>query len=89
MDPLFLGILGPARCSWSTAFPPGASGIAEIGAVTLYRQLVPAYLLGIFVVLWRLTLYYLNIPLGLLAGVLAAKEGIGEGEADPYPTENL
>ena len=53
---------------------PGASGISEIGAATLYSRIVPAYLLGLFVVLWRLTLYYLNIPIGLLAGAFAERE---------------
>ena len=71
---------------------PGAAGISEIGAATLYRRIVPAYLLGLFVVLWRLILYYSNIPLGLIAGVLAARERSGEtGEGDPEPrhTKNL
>jgi uncharacterized protein (TIRG00374 family) len=71
---------------------PGAAGISEIGAATLYRRIVPAYLLGLFVVLWRLILYYSNIPLGLIAGVLAARERSGEtGEGDPDPrhTKNL
>ncbi len=63
---------------------PGAAGIAEIGAATLYRRIVPTYLLGLFVVLWRLILYFLNIPLGLLAAALAARERDG-GDL----TENL
>ncbi|WP_332450575.1 lysylphosphatidylglycerol synthase transmembrane domain-containing protein [Methanoculleus sp.] len=63
---------------------PGSAGIAEIGAATLYHRIVPTYLLGLYVVLWRLILYYLNIPLGLLAGALAAREG-----ADSRRTENL
>jgi uncharacterized protein (TIRG00374 family) len=53
---------------------PGSAGIAEFGAATLYRRIVPTYLLGLFVVLWRLILYYLHIPLGLLGGALAAGE---------------
>ena len=68
---------------------PGAAGIAEIGAATLYRRIVPTYLLGLFVVLWRVILYYLNIPLGLLAGVVAARERSGQGDADTCRTENL
>ncbi|WP_292518724.1 flippase-like domain-containing protein [Methanoculleus sp.] len=63
---------------------PGSAGIAEIGAATLYHRVVPTYLLGLYVVLWRLFLYYLNIPLGLLAGALAARN-----EADPHHIENL
>jgi len=44
---------------------PGSSGIAEISATSLYALIVPSSLLGIFVLLWRLILYYLNIILGL------------------------
>jgi uncharacterized protein (TIRG00374 family) len=44
---------------------PGSSGIAEISATSLYALIVPSSLLGIFVLLWRLILYYLNIALGL------------------------
>ena len=83
---LFQGVLQMAA-----ALPliPGSAGIAEIGAATLYRRIVPTYLLGLFVVLWRLILYYLNIPLGLLAAALAAREkGDGDG-AGPRHTENL
>ena len=68
---------------------PGAAGIAEISAATLYRRVVPTYLLGLFVVLWRLFLYYINIPLGLLATTLAARERAGEDDAVPRRTENL
>src|SRR5690606_11537650 len=63
---------------------PGSAGVAEFGAATLYTQFVPAYLLGIFVLLWRLFLYYLSIPLGLLAGVVTAR-----GEAGSSRIENL
>jgi len=63
---------------------PGSAGVAEFGAATLYSQFVPAYLLGIFVLLWRLFLYYLNIPLGLLAGVVTAR-----GETGSSRIENL
>ncbi len=71
---------------------PGAAGISEISAATLYRQIVPAYLLGLFVILWRLILYYLNIPLGLVASVFAARGGTGKIEDDEsgaQHTENL
>lgn len=68
---------------------PGAAGIAELGAATLYSRIVPTYLLGLFVVLWRLILYFLNIPLGLLAAALAARERSGGEGADRLGTENL
>lgn len=68
---------------------PGASGISEIGAATLYSRIMPTYLLGLFVLLWRLILYYLNIPLGLLAAVFVARERGDRESADPRHTENL
>lgn len=68
---------------------PGSAGIAEIGAATFYCRIVPTYLLGLYVVLWRLFLYYLNIPLGPLAGLLAAGEETLTEDADPRLTENL
>ena len=68
---------------------PGSAGIAEFGAATLYRRIVPAYLLGLYVVLWRLVLYYLHIPLGLLGGALAAGEKARTEETDQTHTENL
>ncbi|WP_214041016.1 flippase-like domain-containing protein [Methanoculleus sp.] len=74
---LFQGVL---QMIAAVPLVPGSAGIAELGAATLYRQLVPTYLLGLFVVLWRLILYFLNIPLGLFAAALAARE---------TPTENL
>ncbi|NLA39239.1 MAG: flippase-like domain-containing protein [Methanomicrobiales archaeon] len=51
------------------AFTPGGSGIAELGATSLYSLFVPSSIVGIFVLLWRLILYYLNIFLGLLPGL--------------------
>lgn len=74
---LFQGVL---QMIATVPLVPGAAGIAELGAATLYSRIVPTYLLGLFVVLWRLILYFLNIPLGLLAAALAARE---------TPTENL
>ena len=78
---LFQGIL---QMIAAVPLIPGAAGIAELGAATLYSRVVPTYLLGLFVVLWRLILYFLNIPLGLLAAALAARE-----EGDPRVGENL
>ncbi len=78
---LFQGVL---QMIAAVPLVPGSAGIAELGAATLYRRIVPTYLLGLLVVLWRLILYFLNIPLGLLAAALAARERSG-GD----PTENL
>lgn len=77
---LFQGVL---QMIATVPLVPGSAGIAEIGAATLYRRVVPIYLLGLFVVLWRLVLYYLNIPLGLIAGALVAREGGGGRDRGP------
>ena len=52
---------------------PGGSGVAEIGATTLYAIFIPASIVGIFVVIWRLVLYYFNIALGILAGCIIVR----------------
>ena len=54
------------------AFPttPGSSGVAEFGIAYLYHTLVGAPILGIFVVIWRLSTYYVSLIVG---GVTSAK----------------
>lgn len=59
---------------------PGSSGIAEVGATTMYALFIPASIVGIFVVIWRVVLYYFNIALGILSSLIivrreAAKKG--------------
>jgi len=49
---------------------PGSSGIAEVGATSMYALFIPSSILGIFVVIWRLVLYYFNIALGIISSVL-------------------
>jgi hypothetical protein len=48
---------------------PGSSGIAELSATSLYALIVPASVLGLFVLLWRLLLFYFNIIVGLIASL--------------------
>ncbi|ADE35787.1 lysylphosphatidylglycerol synthase transmembrane domain-containing protein [Methanohalophilus mahii] len=43
---------------------PGSSGVAEIGATTLFSVFVPTYVLGIVVVAWRALTFYLNLLVG-------------------------
>jgi len=52
---------------------PGSSGVAEIGATSLYSLFVPSAIVGIFVLLWRLILYYLNILLGVLSSLIIVR----------------
>ena len=60
---------------------PGGSGIAELGATSLYSLIIPSSIVGIFVLLWRLILYYLNILLGLLSSlVIVRREFLARAE---------
>ncbi len=49
---------------------PGASGVAEAGAAGLYSMICPRYMLGIYVVLWRLFSFYGGAIIG---GILALR----------------
>jgi uncharacterized protein (TIRG00374 family) len=48
---------------------PGSSGVVELSASSLYALILPAGVIGIFVLLWRFVTFYLNIALGAIAGV--------------------
>ncbi|MDK2915830.1 MAG: glycosyltransferase 2 family protein [Euryarchaeota archaeon] len=52
---------------------PGGSGVAEIGATSLYSLFVPSAIVGVFVLLWRLIFYYMNILLGLLSSLVIVR----------------
>ena len=52
---------------------PGGSGIAELSATSLYGLFVPSSIVGIFVVLWRFILYYINIIIGILASIFIVR----------------
>ncbi|WOF16533.1 flippase-like domain-containing protein [Methanoplanus sp. FWC-SCC4] len=55
---------------------PGSSGIAELSATSLYNLFVPSSIVGIFVVLWRLVLYYFNIFIGVMGTVIIVKREV-------------
>ncbi|MDD3573817.1 YbhN family protein [Methanospirillum sp.] len=55
---------------------PGASGIAELSATPLYALFVPTAALGVFIILWRLIMFYLNILFGVISTVLIFKREI-------------
>jgi uncharacterized protein (TIRG00374 family) len=46
---------------------PGATGFAEGGATALFYHLMPKYILGVYVILWRFFTGYLGIIVGILA----------------------
>lgn len=52
---------------------PGSSGVAEVAAASMYSLFLPSSILGVFIVLWRVVLYYFNIALGLVSGFLIVR----------------
>jgi uncharacterized protein (TIRG00374 family) len=52
---------------------PGSSGIAEIGATSMYALFIPAAIIGVFVVIWRIVLYYFNIALGIMSSLIIVR----------------
>jgi uncharacterized protein (TIRG00374 family) len=52
---------------------PGSSGIAEVGATSMYALFIPASIVGVFVVIWRVVLYYFNIALGILSSLIIVR----------------
>jgi uncharacterized protein (TIRG00374 family) len=59
---------------------PGSSGIAEVGATSMYALFLPSAILGVFVVIWRLVLYYFNIALGIISSVLIVRREAAAGK---------
>jgi uncharacterized protein (TIRG00374 family) len=58
---------------------PGSSGIAEIGATSMYALFIPAPIVGIFVVVWRVVLYYFNIALGIISSIIIVRREAARG----------
>lgn len=69
---LFILLIVPAT--------PGSSGIAEFGATTLFSTFVPAYMLGVLVIIWRAFTFYINLLIGGLVSfkVLHDSDLMGE-----------
>ena len=59
---------------------PGASGIAEVGATSMYALFIPSSIVGIFVVIWRTVLFYFNIALGILSSFLIVRREVKSKE---------
>jgi len=56
---------------------PGSSGIAEVGATSMYALFIPAAIVGVFVVIWRIVLYYFNIALGIISSIIIVRREAG------------
>lgn len=48
---------------------PGASGALELAMAGVYQGVIPRGVLGIFILVWRLTTYYLPLLLGAMAAL--------------------
>lgn len=53
---------------------PGGSGIAEVGVTALYHSLVGTPILGVFMFLWRMCTYYMNLIAGGITSVKVISE---------------
>jgi len=56
---------------------PGGAGVAEVSISTVYGLFISTSVLGVFVLLWRLILYYLNIILGLVGSLIIVRREVG------------
>jgi uncharacterized protein (TIRG00374 family) len=56
---------------------PGSSGIAELGASSMYALFIPVAIVGVFVVIWRVVLYYFNIALGIISSLIIVRRESG------------
>jgi glycosyltransferase 2 family protein len=53
---------------------PGASGIAELGAATIFSVFVDASILGVTVISWRALTYYMNLLIGGFISLKVVKD---------------
>lgn len=49
---------------------PGGAGVAEVSMAGFFSLIVPANLLGVFVLLWRLIIYYFNLASGFVSTLI-------------------
>jgi uncharacterized protein (TIRG00374 family) len=52
---------------------PGGAGVAEASIFAFYVLIIPLSLIGVFILLWRLILYYFNIAAGLIASLIIVR----------------
>jgi uncharacterized protein (TIRG00374 family) len=53
---------------------PGASGVAELGAATIFSVFINAPIIGIAVIAWRAITYYMNLLIGGLMSLKVIKD---------------
>lgn len=62
---------------------PGGAGVAEVSLAGFYAFIVPSAVLGIFVIIWRLIMYYFNLAVGFIASLLILRR---EAKGEPNGT---
>jgi len=65
---------------------PGGAGVAEVSIAGFYALIIPTSLLGVFVLLWRLIMYYFNLIVGFIASMLIVRR---EAKVTEKIAENL
>lgn len=62
---------------------PGASGVYEFSIFAFYSPFVPRAIIGIFILLWRSSIYYFNLLVGGLVSINIIKRyGEKDGDGD-------
>ena len=63
---------------------PGGSGVAEVSFLTLYSSAVSTSVIAVFLLIWRLIVFYSNLLVGIVSNVVILKEdvlkAIGKGK---------
>jgi glycosyltransferase 2 family protein len=66
---------------------PGSSGVTELSTSSLYALIIPTGMIGIFVLLWRFVTFYLNIILGIIAGIAIFRRELKQKKEEGVPKE--
>jgi len=62
---------------------PGGVGISEVSMAGFYALIIPTSLIGVFVLLWRLIMYYFNIVIGFIASMVIVRRESKTQKAEP------
>lgn len=61
---------------------PGSVGVAEVSIAAFYSIIIPLPLVGVFVLLWRLIMYYFNVVVGLIASLRIVRREAAAAEKE-------
>jgi len=62
---------------------PGSVGVAEISLGAFYAIIIPASIVGIFVLIYRFIFYYFNLAIGFIASMIIVKREAKEKKVTP------